>query len=149
MADVVAARDVGQCLIADVSSCDGFATLVRCQLARASEPHAMGLGTLAALAGAGNDQVAPPRQSKMVHAAKINPTVADKTRSGSTCWSEHWSHTVPRIQMRRGSPTRFSARKRKPKMTPGAVDLHTMPWLAARCRETATVQLFRCGEASR
>jgi hypothetical protein len=53
MADVVVARDVRQCLVASVAARDGFAALMRHQLARAPGQDATALGALAALAGAG------------------------------------------------------------------------------------------------
>jgi hypothetical protein len=58
VADVVTAGDIGQRLVAAIAACDGFATLVRRQLARATEQHAAALGALAALAGVRNDQMA-------------------------------------------------------------------------------------------
>jgi hypothetical protein len=57
VADVVAAGDLGQRLTGFAAR-DGFAALVRRQLPRSAEQHTMGLGTPAALAGAGPDQLA-------------------------------------------------------------------------------------------
>jgi hypothetical protein len=46
VADVVTAGDIGQRLVAAIAACDGFATLVRRQLARATEQHATPLARL-------------------------------------------------------------------------------------------------------
>jgi hypothetical protein len=56
--DVIAAGDVHQRFLTGIAVRDDFAALVRCQLTRTAEQHAMCLGALAVLAGAGNDQVA-------------------------------------------------------------------------------------------
>ena len=56
MADVIAAGDVGQRL-ATITARDRLEALVRCQLGRAAKQRAMSLRALAALTGAGNDQV--------------------------------------------------------------------------------------------
>ena len=48
MANVVAAGDVGQRFITSIAARDGFAALVRCQLARAAEQHATAVRRLAA-----------------------------------------------------------------------------------------------------
>src|ERR1700747_2119810 len=58
VADVIRTGDVGQRLVATLATRDGFAALVQRQFERAAEQHTTGLGALAALAGAGNDQVA-------------------------------------------------------------------------------------------
>jgi hypothetical protein len=57
MADVVAPRDVDQCL-AGLAPGNGFLALVVRQLGLAAHENPLGLGALTALAGAGADELA-------------------------------------------------------------------------------------------